>query len=110
MRGQHASRRQVLGAAGAALGLAALPSVVFAAPPAGAVSEAVHGLNTGLSRAEVARLLPQMRKARGCLAVKVLSGANGQLALWQHWQSSAAMAQFQNALKESPKRYEKLSF
>lgn len=92
------SRRRAIGMIAAALGVTLGPafgtSDEMATGRATPQSHSVHCLSTGVARPQVSLVLAEMRKAPGCLCVKVLSDADGQIVMWQEWQSRAAQLHF----------------
>ncbi len=88
------SRRQALGTIGAALGASIFPSLALSTPAAGVKTGPVSCISVGISPAELGPLLAELRRSPGCLSARGLSGTDGQIAVWQEWQTGAAQSRF----------------
>lgn len=95
------TRREVFVGAAALVGAMALPAA--ARPQVGAIQV----MQTGLNHVEATQLLAHMRKAEGCLSVRVLQDERGEIALWQEWQSAAQRDVFAQWDPQSP-RFQRL--
>ncbi len=105
------SRRQALGTIGAALGASIFPSLALSTPAAGEKTGPVSCISVGISPAELGPLLAEMRRSPGCLSARGLSMDDGQIAVWQEWQSGVAQSRFWSSygLENTPNTFHKLS-
>ncbi len=108
----NVTRRSVLGNMSAAFGMSLVPMTALSSAPTSSSLAPVFCVSKRIARSEIEALLAAMRKAHGCLTVKVLAEPDGYLTVLQEWQSSEAQFQFWQSGRSVPPQttFKKLVF